>query len=162
MPFAVPLNGSVRRPTGNTMKAMTLKNALKGILIALLAAFIYAAIILTSFLGAGWVLLNTCWFVIPAGAVIGIMIPRITERKTPLKAALSGIILAIFLGSIGSLLIAFYFDVIPVMSPSARITNPSLWWAALWRRVVFQAIFMAIYSAIWIAGYAYYRAKRIR
>jgi len=144
------------------MKAMTLKNAVKGILIALLAAFIYAVIILSSFLGAGWVLLNTCWFVIPAGAVIGIMIPRVAEKKTPLKAAVSGVILAIFLGAIGSLLIAFYFDVIPVLSPSARITNSPLWWAAFRRRVVLQATFMAIYSAIWIAGYAYYRAKRSR
>jgi hypothetical protein len=132
------------------MKSTTKKNALLGIAIALVAAYMFPVVLVT--LLEGWQgillffsaaplmgLLYTFWLVIPLGAALGMLIPQMAHGKNRWTAALQG---AGF-GAIGGLATAFCF----ISTSELRKGGGVLW------------ILVIAYCALWVGGYAFYLAK---
>jgi phosphotransferase system glucose/maltose/N-acetylglucosamine-specific IIC component len=132
------------------MKNTTLKNALLGIALALVATYMFPIVLVTL---AEWprgflilfsaaplyVLLYTFWLVIPLGVALGMLIPQIARGKNRWMAALEGA----GLGAVGGLAAVFCFTSVH----------------SLWRITGMLWISVILYSALWVGGYAFYRAK---
>jgi hypothetical protein len=129
---------------------MNIKNAIKGIFIAILAASTFTVLLAAPFcLGkpdflftiVGWGLLFTSWFVIPIGAIFGMLIPKIAAGKTPTQAAKWGVLPGIGLGAVGSFVLNFY-------SFSSHCHIPNSVWTDFWKTVCFCGTVMAIYHIV--------------
>jgi hypothetical protein len=130
------------------MKNKTVKNALLGIALALVAAYFYPIVLFTLLDGSvGFEVLfsllplygvfYTSWIVIPLGAALGMLIPKIAYGKNRWVAALQG---AGF-GAIGGLASVLCFT-------SFVSFDTSIFW-----------ISVPAYCAVWVGAYACYRAK---
>lgn len=132
------------------MKSTTTKNALLGIAIAIVAAYMFPVFLVT--LLEGWqgillffngapllILIYTFWLVIPLGAALGILIPRMARGKNRWTAALQG---AGF-GAIAGLAAAFCF----ISTSELRKGGGILW------------ILTIAYCALWVSGCGFYCAK---
>src|SRR5215213_9674359 len=91
------------------MKSRNIKNALLGIILALVATYLYivaVAVLIGGARGARHafsiipfvVLFYISWVVIPSGAALGMLIPRIAYGKTRWMAALQGAVLGAVTG----------------------------------------------------------------
>jgi hypothetical protein len=132
------------------MKNTAIKNVLLGIAISLVAAYLYPVVLFTLLEGTLGLevlfsllplygLLYTFWIVIPLGAALGMLIPKIAYGKNRWMAALQG---AGF-GAVGGLVSVFCFTSVFSLGPGTGI---------LW-------ISITAYCAIWVGGYAFYCAR---
>lgn len=132
------------------MKNMTFTNVVRGIIIALVAAYMFPVVLVTVFEGWQGVLLffsavplfglfYTFWLVIPLGVALGMLIPQIARGKNRWLAALQG---AGF-GAVGGAVLLFCF---------ASVFNLKWETGVIWMLVI-------IYCALWVGGYAFYCAK---
>ena len=132
------------------MKHATLKNALLGVAIALVAAYLFPAFFAFLIVGPEGLqimasplplraLYYTSWMVIPLGAALGVLVPRIASGKRRWVAALHGA----GYGALGGLAAMICF---------AANFMRQLGQDVLWVAVVF-------YCAVWVGAYAYIRAK---
>ena len=132
------------------MNRTNIKDALLGVAIALVAAFLFPFVL--TFLLAGpaglryvfspmifVVVLYTSWLTVPLGAALGMLIPRIVIGKTRWAAALHGA----GYGAAGGL--ALLIGLTPVFRGPFM---PDFVWAAV-----------ITYCAVWVGAYAYLRAK---
>jgi hypothetical protein len=130
------------------IKNSTIKNVLLGIALALVAAYFYPIVLVTLMDGTLGLevlfsglplygLFYTFWLVIPLGAALGMLIPKIAYGKNRWIAALQG---AGF-GAVGGLVSIFCFT--SVFSLGTDI---------LWFSVI-------PYCAVWVGAYAWYCAK---
>lgn len=133
------------------MKNRHLKNALLGICLALVAAYLYVAVVGVFIAGARGLsilfssipfvlLFYTSWVVIPLGAALGMLIPQIAAGKTRWMAALQGAALGAVAGLLSVVCLASA-NGIPVLEAT------------------FIVLTMIAYCAIWVGAYAFYRAK---
>lgn len=132
------------------MKHTHFKNALLGVAIAIVATYSFPAVLFTLMIGPRALmvlfsplplrgLLMTFWMVIPLGAALGMLIPRIAAGKNRCTAALHGA----GYGAIAGLAVMLCF------------TSVFTSWMApgqLWFAVV-------VYCAVWVGAYACIRAK---
>lgn len=131
------------------MKNTTIKNVLVGIILSLVAAYLFPVVLFTvlewprgflllfsaiPFYG----LLYSFWLVIPLGVALGMLIPRMARGKSRWMAALRG---AGF-GALAGLVSVFCFTSVFNIDSGAGV---------LWSSVI-------IYCALWVGGYAFYRA----
>lgn len=132
------------------MKNMNVRNALLGVAIALVATYLFPAILFTLLEGPeGLQLLYspltinalyvTSWMVIPLGAALGVLIPRIASGKRRWVAALHGA----GYGAVGGLAAIICFASIYL-----RRLEPDVLWVGV-----------VTYCAVWVGAYAYIRAK---
>jgi hypothetical protein len=133
------------------MNRTNFKNALLGVAIALAATYVFSIILLMVLLpGPRWFrgiffplplvgLIYTSWLVIPLGAALGMLIPRIAAGKSRWAAALHGA----GYGAVGGLAALMCFVSVYSLGPA-----PALLWVGV-----------AAYSAVWVGAYAYIRAK---
>lgn len=132
------------------MNRTNVKNALLGVGIALVAALLFPIILVTLLVGPGGLryvlsrallvgLFYTSWLVIPLGAALGMLIPRIAAGKTRWAAALHGA----GYGAAGGL--ALIIGLTPVFR--APFTPDLIWVAVI------------AYCAVWVGAYACIRAK---
>jgi hypothetical protein len=138
------------KETEKMMKNTTVKNALLGIAIALIAAYLYPAFLFTLIEGPRGLevlfsafplygLFYSFWLVIPLGAALGMLIPKIAHGKNRWTAALQGA----GLGAVGGLVAVYSFTSVHALGPRVGI---------LWVTVI-------AYCALWVGGYAFYRAR---
>jgi hypothetical protein len=132
------------------MKNTYIKNAVLGIALALIAAYLFPAFLLFFFEGPGALLIMfstiplyglyySFWVVIPLGAALGILIPQIAYGKSRWVAALQG---ALY-GMVAGLVSAFCFATTVLMG-----TRDPL--------IVLSVV---AYSTLWVGAYAFFRAK---
>jgi hypothetical protein len=131
------------------MKSRNIKNALLGIVLALVATYLYIAAVAVLIGGARGlrlafstipfvVLFYISWVVIPSGAALGMLIPRIAYGKSRWMAALQGAAL----GAVTGLLALFCLNAV---YPFGLRDN-----------FVMSVI---AYCAVWVGAYAALRAK---
>ena len=132
------------------MKHTNVKNALLGVVIALVAALLFPIVLVTLLVGPAGLrfvlsralfvgLFYTSWLVVPLGAALGMLIPRIAAGKSRWAAALHGA----GYGAAGGL--ALVIGLTPVFR--APFTPDMIWVAVI------------AYCAVWVGAYAYLRAK---
>lgn len=132
------------------MKNTTVKNALLGIAIALVAAYFFTVVFFTFIMGMRGMralfslipligLLYTFWVVIPLGAALGMLIPKMVYGKSRWMAALQGA----GLGAVSGLISFLCLDSVYELGMS---------------EVPILLLAMA-YSALWVGAYACWRAK---
>ena len=132
------------------MKNATIKNALVGIVHALVAAYLFPVALAT--LGEGssgfmvlftvipfYGLLYSFWIVIPLGAALGMLIPQMARGKTRWVAALY----SAGYGAIGGFVSFLCFASVLRL----RLEMDVFWISAI------------LYCALWVGGYAFYCAK---
>ena len=133
------------------MNRTHIKNALLGVALALAAAYSFSIILLTVLIGPRGLmgifttlplfgLFYTSWIVVPLGAALGMLIPRIAAGKSRWTAALHGA----GYGAVGGLAAMICFVSAYGLVPAP----PPLLWVGV-----------AVYSAVWVGAYAYIRAK---
>ena len=132
------------------MNRTNIKNALLGVVIALVAACLFPVVLVILLVGPadlGLVfspvifigLFYTSWLVIPLGAALGMLIPRIAAGKTRWAAALHGA----GYGAAGGFAL-----MIGLTSIIRSWFGSDLIWVAV-----------MVYCAAWVGAYAYIRAK---
>ncbi len=132
------------------MNRTHVKNALLGVALALVATYMFPAVLFTLLLGPRALtvlfsplpmrgLLYVSWIVVPLGAALGMLIPRIAVGKSRWTAALHGA----GYGAVGGLAALLCF-----VSAYGLVSGPPLFWVAV-----------AVYSAVWVGAYACVRAK---
>jgi len=132
------------------MKSGNFKNALLGIILAIVAAYLFPVVLLTIFdWPRGFLVLFTAfplfalfyvsWMVIPLGAALGMLIPQVAYGKARWKAALLGTGIGAFTGLVSVL------------------TFTSVFRLHLLTDILFFSVI--IYCALWVGAYAFYRAK---
>ena len=139
---------------------MIIKDTLKGIAIALVAAYFFgigfsllfgfddpmtkpgSIFIVIPIVG----LLYTFWFVIPIGAVLGILIPKIARDYSRQASITYGLLLGVAIGAVGSLALS-------------AIGITSGFRDGYWKDFAVLLLAMSLYSAFWTAGYAYLCGK---
>ncbi|HYG81274.1 MAG TPA: hypothetical protein VD861_12840 [Pyrinomonadaceae bacterium] len=132
------------------MRHTNVKNALLGLALALVAAYTFPAALLTLMMGPRALrilfspvpvvgLLYGSWILIPLGAALGMLIPRIAAGKSRWKAALHGA----GYGAVGGLAAMICFASVYDLRPGLDLLVVSA----------------AAYSAVWVGAYAYVRAK---
>ena len=126
---------------------------LKGILVSLVASFIYSygsALIIGGvrspaqaaymFFPALMALPLMSWFIVGIGILLGWALPKVAAERSRPRASFRGAVTGFVVGAAGGSLLAFLF------SNGAR------------RVYAYLALTMAAYMAIWVAGFAYYYA----
>jgi hypothetical protein len=132
------------------MKNTNIKNALIGVAIALVAAYSFPAVLLTLMMGPRGLLIlfsfeplqamvYVSWIVIPLGAALGMLIPRMAAGKRRWVAALHGA----GYGAVGGLAAMICF----------------IYVFSLMRGGDVLAVAAMVYSAVWVGAYAFIRAK---
>ncbi|HWT01071.1 MAG TPA: hypothetical protein VN256_12560 [Pyrinomonadaceae bacterium] len=132
------------------MNSTNIKNALIGVGIALVAAYTFPAALLTLMMGPRGLmilfssvpvvgLIYGSWILVPLGAALGMLIPRIAARKSRWQAALHGAGYGALGGLAAMICFASVYDIRPGLA------------------LLFVAA--AAYSALWVGAYAYLRAK---
>lgn len=132
------------------MKKNFVRDALLGIAIALVAAYLYPAFLFTLMDGLDGlaVLLTTFplfalshgfWIVIPLGAALGMLVPKIASGKSRWTAALQGAALGAFAGLVS----VYSFTSVNPLGPRTGV---------LWVTVI-------VYCAVWVGAYAFLRAR---
>lgn len=132
------------------MKTRHFKNALLGIALALAAAYLYFIGFVVFFEGArGWriaatlipllAVFYTSWAVIPIGAALGMLIPRLAAGKSRGTAALHGALFGAGAGLVTGICLTSVFGFVWGTSP--------------------LILSMAVYSALWVGAYAFCRAQ---
>jgi len=99
------------------------------------------------------------WFAIPAGAALGMVLPRLVASAKPRRAILVGVLLSVGIGCVGGV-VTSGIQHFPVLWSGA----PSQWFA-VWRQSLESAVALsvaiAIYSAPWLMLFCYRRAKPV-
>ena len=132
------------------MKNSKFKNALLGIVLALVAAYLYVVAFAIVIEGPrGWVvffsiipfvvLFYTSWVIIPLGAALGMLLPQMAYGKTRLQAALHGAIPGAVAGLVSVL----------ALTSAYRLRMGT--------DLVLASV--VVYCALWTSAYASYRAK---
>lgn len=132
------------------MERTNVKNALRGVVIALAAAYFFAVLLIAVTDGPGglkyafgplalFALVYTSWVVVPLGAALGMLIPRIAAGKNRWAAALHGA----GYGAAGGLAAMMCFS-----SVFFNTLRPDMLWVGL-----------VAYCAVWVGAYGYIRAK---
>lgn len=132
------------------MRNTNVKNALLGVAIALAAAYLFPTVLATLMVGPEGLrllyspvtfsaLYMTSWMVIPLGAALGVLIPRIAAGKSRWAAALHGA----GYGAAGGLAAVICFASIYL-----RRLGPDVLWVAV-----------VAYCAVCVGAYAYVRVK---
>jgi hypothetical protein len=131
------------------VKSKNIKNALLGIVLALVATYMYIVAVAVLIGGARGVplafsvipfvvLFYTSWVVIPSGVALGMLIPRIAFGKTRWMAALQGAVL----GAVTGLLALFCLGAVyPLELRDSFVMS------------------VIAYCALWVGAYAGFRAK---
>jgi hypothetical protein len=144
---------------------MKLKDALKGIAIALTAAYFFPIVcsplfgfgdpsnglqrslfilfISTPILG----LIFTFWLVIPLGAVFGILIPQIARLQPRQTVMLYGLLLGLSGGTVVSIILS----VVKILSGFRD---------GYWRDFAPFWLAMSVYSAVWTSLYTYWQGRQ--
>lgn len=139
------------------MERTTVKDMFQGIALSLVAAYFYPVVLFICLTGPSGImvifsglplnfLLYTFWLVIPLGASLGILIPRIAYNKTSLAAALHG---AGFGALAGLIIIAFTAAVIRIEPEAVVLIVTSV--------VSYCAVVTGAYAYILAKGYSLYR-----
>jgi hypothetical protein len=140
---------------------MMIKNALKGIAIALIAAYGFGIVFSLIFgfddpmakPGSIFIvipifgLFYSFWFVIPIGVILGILIPKIAYSHSRRNAIIYGLLTGLAVGTVGSLALSAIG-----LTDQFRFPN--------WANFTVFLIVMSLYSAIWTAAYAYLCGKK--
>ncbi len=155
------------------------KQAIKGIIISIVAAYLYVALIVLFDMATNpqnressvfnviaiafgavpvWALFVYSWFVIPAGAIVAVTIAYATRRYSRRRAIWRGIIVGLVLGLVAAFLLNV-FDALPMLRANVIIPDRSLWWTVFWKRVAFAALNLCVYCALWTGAYAYLGAR---
>ncbi|MDT4895299.1 MAG: hypothetical protein QOH25_376 [Acidobacteriota bacterium] len=132
------------------MKNRIIKNVLLGIVIALVATYLFPGVLFFFLEGPKGLLVifsllplyglfYTFWLVIPLGVALGMLIPRMASGKDRWTAALHG---AGF-GALAGLVSVFCFTSVFRLGPGVDV---------LWISVI-------AYCALWVGGYAFYCAR---
>ena len=132
------------------MKNSNLKNALLGIVLAFIAAYLYIFLFIVVIERARGsfrllaifplvALLYTSWVVIPLGVALGMLIPRIAYGKSRWMATLQGAALG---GLSGLMAIFCVTSVYPI---------------GLGETIIVLSVM--VYSAVWVGAYAFYRVQ---
>jgi hypothetical protein len=141
---------------------MYIKEALTGIFLALAAAYFFSVLTALQYLPgrnlgvsiAGSLftvfvfyplfgLLYSFWFVIPIGAIIGVLIPKIARDYPRRTTVFYGLLLGVAVGITGSLALGFYIG-----------TPQNGYW-----RDFFGVLVMSLYSAVWTGFYSFLCGK---
>ena len=132
------------------MKNSNFKNALLGIVLAVAAAYLYFMFFFFFLVGArrNWsfftfapflALYYTSWVVIPLGAALGMLVPKMAYGKSRWMAALQGTGLGAVAGLISAVCLLSAYG--------------------LWMGEGFIVMTVTAYSALWVGAYAFYRAQ---
>jgi hypothetical protein len=132
------------------MKNRHFKNALLGIALAVVATYLFPAVLFTWVQGPSgltvlfslfplYALLYTSWIVLPLSVGLGMLIPRIAIGKSRRAAALHGAGYGAIAGLVAMLAFASVFRVGP--------RDGVLWYTVI------------SYCALWVGAYAFCRAK---
>ena len=103
---------------------------------------------------AGYSVLVASWFVLPLGAILGIVMPRVasgcSRRTAVFRGSLVGISAAVIAALITSVLLEW-----PTITGSATIVDHDAWWRAVTHRFVFDlAQFAGLCGMRWHLGLA--------
>ncbi|HKR00399.1 MAG TPA: hypothetical protein VJT09_06985 [Pyrinomonadaceae bacterium] len=132
------------------MKSTIIKNALVGIGLALLAAYLYPIFLFTLLEGPRgflaifsffpfYLLLYSLWLGIPLGAALGMFIPQMAKGKRRWTAALQGAGFGALSGAVSVFCLASVYG--------------------LRAGVGFLLFATMFYCALWVGGYAFLRAR---
>jgi hypothetical protein len=132
------------------MKKMSVRNALVGVVLALVAAYLYIVALSVYIEGPRGVtvffsilpligLLYTFWLVIPLGIALGLLIPQLAYGKTRGMAALYGAVPGAVAGAVSILCLDSVYN--------ARLSTDPV------------AAASVVYCAMWTSAYACYRAQ---
>jgi hypothetical protein len=137
------------------MKSKNIKNALLGIVLALTATYLYIVGVAVLIGGARGlrlaftaipfvVLFYISWVVIPSGAALGMLIPRIAYGKSRWMAALQGAVL----GAVTGLLALFCLGAVYPFELRDNFVMSVMVYCALW---------VGAYAALRVKGQSLYR-----
>jgi hypothetical protein len=153
-----------------TDKHQIKKRALRGIVIAFLAAYIYAAwsvlqgnnsqpfSLFEVFVAPLFVVLLMVWLLIPLGAAAGVLIPKSLRYESRLRLVLFAIGFAIAIGITVTLALALVEA--PEYTNAYVRANPNPWWTDLKRRMMLVFFRVTAYSVPWTIGYAYFTQRQ--
>ena len=143
---------------------MKAKDALKGIVIALVAAYFFPIFfnlffekqalstqlsdpqghfLLYPLIG----LLATCWLVIPIGAGLGMLIPKVAHRHARQTTLLYGLLLGVLVGIVGGFTLSL-FKIVPGVRDG------------YWSSLAYILLAMSLYSAVWVGAYSFLSGKK--
>ena len=129
------------------MKNRNLKNALLGIALAVVAAYLFAVAVFALLdlpnssiaIDSMYALLYTSWIVVPLGVALGMLIPQMAMGKTRLRAGLQGAGYGAIAGFVAVLCFVSVFRI--------------------WAQAGGVWIAVMAYCALWVGAYAFCRAK---
>ena len=136
-----------------------------GVLVGLGTAYLWSLIVFSIYAAnEGWLgpavfgiaayaLLITSWFVIPLGAGVGGILPRLATEVDSPRAAFRGILLGAGCGAIAAVL-ACVMEQWPLISGSGEIVDFSVWWRSELSRLTFHGVSMAVLSAIVVGAWS--------
>jgi hypothetical protein len=96
----------------------------------------------------GAVLLSS-WFIIPIGATLGFLLPKVVKTRSPLMAFSTGAGLGLSAGLIAALFTQLFVMYLPTPGLSIGGVNDTVWWNEFWRLSRSLAIKFSVVSALW-------------
>jgi hypothetical protein len=107
----------------------------------------------------GTVLLSS-WFVIPIGAALGFLLPRVVKARSPLRAFSTGVGLGLSAGLVAALFTQLFVMYLPAPGLSIGGANDTVWWNEFWRLSRSLAIKFSVVFALWVGTIAARLSKR--
>jgi Na+/H+ antiporter NhaA len=107
----------------------------------------------------GFALAYTFWFIIPLGAIVGVLIPKIVGSKTALESILYGIFFGLAIGILGGVVLSSFLN---AWLASGSSWNSPLWWQDFARKTLVGCITLSLYSIPWTSAFAYLHSRQHR
>jgi hypothetical protein len=151
---------------------MMMRDALKGMVFALLASYGFAMILVLwdeqSRAGgpreipviAGFVMLTAVWLTLPFGAAVGVLIPRWYGRLSPRSALVRGSLAGFCAFFVAGVLFVSALELPSLFSPSTQVFDWRANVEGVLARSAILGVSMGLYSALFVGLYAYRRARR--
>ena len=104
--------------------------------------------------------LFSSWFVIPIGATLGFVLPKVVKTRNMIRAFSIGAALGLIAGAVAALFTQLFVMYLPRPGLSIGGANDQLWWEEFWRLSRLLVVRFSVVSALWVGTIAAWLRKR--
>jgi hypothetical protein len=109
---------------------------------------------------AGYAVFVASWFVLPLGAMVGAVMPRVIRQCSRRTALLRGAVLGVFTATVAAVLASVLMEWATITG-RATIVDREPWWCAVTRRFLFDLVTMSFVCALWVGVWAVRWSRRM-
>jgi hypothetical protein len=109
---------------------------------------------------AGYAVVVASWFVLPLGAMIGVVMPHVVSRCSRRAAFFRGAVVGVGTAVIAALLTSVLMEWATITG-QATIVDRDAWWRAVTHRFVFNLTTMSLICAVWVGVWAVRWSRKV-